>query len=906
MVSQLGGTMMNKKRNYIIILILLVIVIFMDIGFTITNGGLVGIFHLNDQKNKNNEINNEVVSSIEINEKKENGNVIYLNESTQLTLSDNLGNHNLSSWNYTWITSDSNVATISSTGLLIGKGIGNATIRVTNKNNVNLYDIINIQVISSENRLRFSTTGNNEDSLILGEVRKLSIITGGDVALHDIIWTSSNDNIISVKDGYVTANSLGKAMITVTSKFSSIYYDTITIEVKDNTSKLESPTEIYINHIYMNGAEISLEELKNETFHIGDRLVINANTNVSSNQQVTFESMLDNIELTSSNQFVGSYVFEKVGIGTIKIYSKYNESICETIDVVIGDDTKIIDTFILDNDTSVSINTYLELKMKNNDDFIPFDDLIVEVEDKNIIFYDSGYLCPIQEGKTNIKVIYLYDKKKQVDFEVEVTESTIETTAIDHVSYKYVYKNGLEYNMNKLDCNLVSIDDTITFSLEFIPLNNSYFEKIKVFSSDTSVASVQMDVDNYEYTISIHFLKKGNVDIIIKTFDDSIETQILAFQVDITENDYDFTIVRMNHLIMGKSYSLRLEKNGIEPEEIKYEYHSSDETVLSIGNTGEILAMNEGNVLITVIATYGRITIEKAIEITVVKEYKTYEKAEEMICKTYVMYGDNLIPIDFDESFLNVYQKAYLNVVVTPNNGTTKNYAVYSSDESIISLSYVDYQYQLYAFKPGIATIKIVNYENEALNQEITIHVYDVLPKYYLPILESNTLILGYMDDIDFIVDSAATCSNATYTFSNEGVAQLLNHKIIPVHTGETTLIITISNGLDTYTLSIPFQVIAEKEKGLFEYPIAEILVFFLLHVFVYLGVGISISVVFGKNKRKNVILLSILVLLLILECIKGNSIPIVIFTTIINIIFYCVGIATCNMLMVRSEKNEQ
>lgn len=895
---------MNKKRNIIIGIVLFTLILLLDLVFIKLNGGLVGFFHLKNEDEMIDQGAKTIVSTIAINQK-ETTKTIYVNQTIQLTLSDDLGNNKLNGWNYTWLTSNSNIATVSSSGLLIGKNPGQVTIRVTNKNNVNLYDIMHIQVIQKENKLRFSTTENNMDNLLLGEVRKLSVVTGGEVSLHELQWTSSNEDILTVENGYITAHALGVATIQVQSTFDSSFVDTMTIEVKDHTSKLESPTEILINHIYINNKEITLDALQNTTFQLGDKLIINANANLKNNYQVIFTSLSSSIHLVSSEQQVGSFVFEEVGIGKIQICSKYDASVLKEIDIVIGDETKQIEAFTMANETEVSINNYLTLDMQNKNQTIDFSDYSVKVENPDILSYESGCLCPIQLGTTAIRITYLYDKQKTIETTITVTEAK-KVTSTKHIELKNSSKNNSSYTLHSLDVHQVEVGDVIRFQLELVPLNTSYFDKIKIFSSDSNGCVVTSTIDNYTYDVNLKFLKKGHFDIYIKSFNDEIETETLKFQVGENDGDFDFSIIRMTSVTMGKAYTLKLEKKGTEPADISYQFHSSNPHILSIGNTGEMFALDEGKVTITVSATFGRTTIEKSMEIMVVKEYKTYDKATSMTCNTYIKQMDTFVPIDFKESFLNVHQKAYMSVNVSPNHGTTRNYEVYSSDESIITISYVDYQYQLYALKPGVATISIINYENESLNQEMTIHVYDVLPKYYVPLLESNVLTMGEVSPIDFLSDEQATYTKAVISFQNEDVVKLVDNKIIPLHVGSTIMKIQIQNDIEEYILSIPLQVVQAKEKGLFDYSISELIVYFLIHTVLYFALGMLLCNLLPKGIVK-IIVLSILPLLIVgMECIKGSSIFLTLLTIGMDCIFYGIGILVNYFQKKKVKQNEK
>lgn len=892
---------MPKNNNYLLISLLLLFVLVIDIVFVNLKGGLVGLFHINDENNK--EVGEfETTTSISIVQKKEDRNIVYLNEPLQLTLMDNLGNRNLNGWDYTWIASDTSIVSISSTGLLIGKAEGETIIRVTNKNNVNLFDLMKITVVGKENKLRFSSNSGNDTDLILGEVRKLEIITGGDISLNEIIWSTSDPNIISVNNGYITAKSLGNAIITVTSKINANFTDKITLKVKDNSSKLESPTKVQINQIFINNKQITFDELTNKTFKIGDKLVINASTNIEINNQVTFKTISDNVEVVTNEQYVGSYIFTDTGIAKIKIGSKFNENVYQEIAIVIGNESFKVDELVISSDNTVRLNNYLNIVALNHNTLIPYDELYVKVEDETILIYDSGILCPLKVGQTKVIVCYLYDKTIKDEFTVTVLESE-ETVSTTHIALSNIKLNEEEYDLNQLATNQVKIGDHLTMNLEITPLNSSYYENIKIISSNPNGCAITTFYDNYEYTIEVEFIKTGYYEIYIKSFEEDIKIDKITFDCELEEKEFNFEIVRINNLVMGKTYTLRLEKTGVEPDNINYSFLSSDDNILSIGNNGDILALDEGEAIITVKASFDQKIIEKQINIKVKKIYQEYEKAEEMTYRTYLKADTDFVPIDFTTSFLNVYQKAYLVVNFNPNNSKTLNYEVISSDKEIIDIQYIDYRFQLYALKPGVATIKIICYENETLNQEFTVRVYDILPKYFVPMLESNEIVLGDECEMEFMIDKNATTSKAIFEFTNKDIIKIVGNKLLSLKSGRTTLIITINNDYDEYSISIPLKVV---KNNLFSDSSSKIetIVFFIMNFFIYFVISYGIFSTQMTKKKKIIFACSLIVLGIMQALIKQVSADITYLSLLLNITGLLFGFLLAFITKKRGVKN--
>ncbi len=120
----------------------------------------------------------------------------------------------------TWSSSDSNIATVSSSGLVTGKAAGTATITVkTNDGNKTATSTITVEdnsiTIVPVSSVTVSPT---EATIPVGETRAIvATITPEDAANKDVTWTSSDTNIATVSnDGEVTAKAVGTATITVT------------------------------------------------------------------------------------------------------------------------------------------------------------------------------------------------------------------------------------------------------------------------------------------------------------------------------------------------------------------------------------------------------------------------------------------------------------------------------------------------------------------------------------------------------------------------------------------------------------------------------------------------------------------------------------------------------------------
>ena len=267
-------------------------------------GGLFSIFNFEETSEKK-QIEN-ILTEIEINEKLNGEYIVYLGDTLQLTLKANIAT-TINAWNYNWLSTDQSVASVSTTGSVYGKKIGETTIRVTNKNDANLYDIVKIKVIERKNKLEFSNEYNQNLQLIKGEIKKLNINVGGSVALGKLEWISSDENKCMVNDGYLYAKENGQVTITVKSLVDSKYFDMIHIEIYNVLDKVEIADDININAIYINNKEIS-GSIRDYDIYVGDVITINSSCNISNNAMVNFSIKTDNLSYKSVESYVATVV----------------------------------------------------------------------------------------------------------------------------------------------------------------------------------------------------------------------------------------------------------------------------------------------------------------------------------------------------------------------------------------------------------------------------------------------------------------------------------------------------------------------------------------------------------------------------------------------------------------------
>ncbi|MCH4890289.1 hypothetical protein EZV73_22090 [Acidaminobacter sp. JC074] len=115
----------------------------------------------------------------------------------------------------TWTTSDEEVATVSSTGLVTGISEGTAIITAKTSDG-DFTDTCTVTVIGLPEPVTGVTLDQSELTLFVGNTETLTeTVSPSDAADKSVVWSSSDEAVATVKDGKVTAISSGHAVITV-------------------------------------------------------------------------------------------------------------------------------------------------------------------------------------------------------------------------------------------------------------------------------------------------------------------------------------------------------------------------------------------------------------------------------------------------------------------------------------------------------------------------------------------------------------------------------------------------------------------------------------------------------------------------------------------------------------------
>ena len=145
---------------------------------------------------------------------------------------------NASEKHLTWISSDVNVATVDNEGNVKAISPGYATITVKSTDGSNVYSTFNVNVIRPVVSI---TLSESDFTMKVGEYRVLDAsVNPTEATDQSLMWTSSDNSIVSVQNGIVLAHQVGDVVIRVEAADGSGSFAECKIEVNDVSIELVS------------------------------------------------------------------------------------------------------------------------------------------------------------------------------------------------------------------------------------------------------------------------------------------------------------------------------------------------------------------------------------------------------------------------------------------------------------------------------------------------------------------------------------------------------------------------------------------------------------------------------------------------------------------------------------------
>ena len=465
----------------------------------------------------------KVVNEIKINE----GDLkITQGASKKLTITANPSDVDISK--VTWSSSDSNIVSIDSNGVLSAKGLGSATIRASLSDKT-----ASISVVVESDVVRVTNVSVNENKVQLkaGKTyKKLKVEVFPNSATNkNVIWKSSNSKVASVdQSGKITAHSKGKATITVTSSENSAMYQNIEVTVTYDVSLVL--------------------EYSSKSISVGNSFTLKAKVLPAEvNQKIKWSSNNKKVATVDQN---GKITAVAAGTATITAESVEDSSKKQNCKVIVKDKyTVIINPSHQPTNSTVSSNAKFNTEMKSmfvlgralEKKLVDDDYNVVITPDKGSI--DSGDNCwqiddwskcgrkyvkyAVEKGKANTdsKNVYIALHSNAVGGK----NSSVTGPVIFH-SYRYNSSKSVDF-AKELCKNIISVYDKNNFTTTFntvdkcVSRSKNVGEPSMYFDYNGKGAAVLIEIGFHDHVKNQQFIEK-NIDSLASAMKKAIEEYI--------------------------------------------------------------------------------------------------------------------------------------------------------------------------------------------------------------------------------------------------------------------------------------------------------------------------------------------------------------------------------------------
>ena len=523
----------------------------------------------------------------------------------------------------TWSSSNTDVATVSETGLIKAVALGESVITAKTNDGSNLSVTCNVKVIPT---LVESVVIDYDGPTTLKVRDKLQLsarVLPEDATNKNINWTSSNNSVVSVDaEGVVTAVAVGEAVITATATDGSGVFNTVEVQVEPIYA--ESLTIV---------AEGSTTLRDGETVQLRAVFVPENTTD----KRVTWDAGPEiNATIDENGLFTAGSVPRVVGviassIGTPRVYGTIEINVVETPAEGV--------TIESPNKTTLKAGESIKL----NASVLP-----ETTTDKSINWSTSDATIATVDSEGNV---------------IAVGVGTVEITATT--------SNG------KTSKIALTIDPTLAESITLTPamasilIGESIPMVVSVSPATTTNKSVTWASSNPEVASvddsgNVTGLDVGNVEITATTADGSSLKAVSKISVNpILAQSVTIGYDGQTNLYVGVKAQLSAIVLPENTTDKSIAWHSLNPTVASVSETGLVTALAIGNVTITATTTNGQTA---QIEFSVVPT------------------PVSAITFDKTSIKLKVTETVKVIATIVPEDATNKNINWTSSNNSVVSV----------------------------------------------------------------------------------------------------------------------------------------------------------------------------------------------------------------------------
>ena len=541
-------------------------------------------------------------------------------------------------------SSDEEIATVNSVGIITTKKSGTVTITVFD--NLKVYTkTVTITVVKEIEDFEFTSKKHEVEYKEQLQLEYTASYNGTNTLENDLVWTSSNNEIATVENGLVTTHKPG----------------TVTINVYNKNDELLGTYEITVK---AEVPRIELIDTKIETSMTLSGTVNYNNLCETEECKKLIRFYVDDENILSINELTGEYTGLLLGKTNIRI-KDVNNTIELVIPVTVN--SEITSLTYNDNESSIKVNETTKVKftvtgIDKEKDYT--DKVVITSSDETIATIENGIIKPIKPGTVTITIkdiynshILTYDLEiknviESIDINKELKDEYLVDEEIDlGVNINGTYEDLYDYLIfTSTDESVATVTDrgiinihlagTVTITVRDIYNTITKTKTITVGKTITNIELNAKEVTIFEgstfkiattiypedttldktleYTSLdsrvatvedglITAIKEGKTTIEVKTVNGIKET-ITVKVVGVSDIKFNFKdrVITALYLNKGESVIVNAITNSTNLEENKnITYSSSNTSIVSIDSTGKITALKGGSAYIYATAKNG-------------------------------------------------------------------------------------------------------------------------------------------------------------------------------------------------------------------------------------------------------------------------------------------------------------
>ena len=717
--------------------------------------------------------------------------------------------------------SDNGNVSIDSNGNITGESVGNSVITITSSNGKIAY--CSVTVLDDVVKVTAIDLNPKQVEIKALESKELSAqISPSNATERELIWESSNSQVVSVSNGKITGISAGEAVITVKTKDG---------QVSESSKIIVKPNTIEVSELKLANTQVPIKLGNSYNLQVE---VIPSN---ATDKKLTYTSNNDNITVDST----GLIKANKVGNSIITIKSNNGKSVTcnvsiteseievesislntSTLNMNAGDSKQIIATINPNNATKRTLSwqssntnvatvsnglivakgsgqATITVKSGNGKSavvkvnvVVPVTSLTITGESKIKIGDNTTYKTEITPNNATNKSITWSSSNANVatvDSSGKVTAKGVGTTKITAKSSNgIIAEKTITIEAKEVSVSTIKIvpenitlelghTETVNLAIQYTP-SNATSKSIKNFtSSNTKVATVDSNgkvtakgVGNAIITATSANGKQSTCKVVVNP-NSRIPTGITLNYTGTQELDEGSTLTLRSTLTPSTAVDTLTWK--------------SSNTKVATVNNGVVNAISAGTTTITVTSSNAKVKAEVTIKVNA--KPKIIEVTE--------------ISLNKSTASLNINETLTLTATIKPSNAMDKSVYWSSSNTNVAT---VDANGNIYAISPGTAIITASTNNGKTASCTVTVKSPNQVDSVNLN-YATATIDMGKTLELKAqLLPTTVTNKTIIWTSSDSNIATVdANGKVTGINPGSVSITATVDQKSASCTVTV-------------------------------------------------------------------------------------------------------